>query len=82
MTSSTHPGQVAALAASAAVLAAMLTGCGNTKPEPNPAPSSSAPAPTSAQPTQKNLSPSGGNSFTPTVKATPPQTVPPGRHRY
>jgi hypothetical protein len=31
-------------------------------------------------PTEKDLSPTGGNLFTPPVKATPAPTVPPGQH--
>jgi hypothetical protein len=41
----------------------------------------SAPAPTSAppvEPTEKSISPTGGNLFTPTVKAPGPQTAAPG----
>lgn len=66
----------------AAVVVATIAGCSSgSKPGPTPTPSSSAPASTSSQPTEKNLSPTGGNSFTPPVKAPPAQTVGPGRHR-
>ncbi|MEN4474102.1 hypothetical protein [Mycolicibacterium cosmeticum] len=40
-----------------------------------------APAPTSAppvEPTEKSINPTGGNLFTPTVKAPGPQTAAPG----
>lgn len=77
------PRFVGKVAVPAALAAVVLTGCGTgTKPEPTPTPSSSAPAPTTPKPTEKNLSPTGGNSFSPTVKAPPAQTVGPGRHRY
>jgi type IV secretory pathway VirB10-like protein len=31
-------------------------------------------------PTEKSINPTGGNLFTPPVKAPPAQTVPPGQH--
>jgi hypothetical protein len=31
-------------------------------------------------PTEKSINPTGGNLFTPPVKAPPPATVPPGQH--
>jgi hypothetical protein len=33
-------------------------------------------------PTEKSLSPNGGNKFTPTVVAPPPPTMPPGNHNH
>lgn len=42
-------------------------------------PSSSAPAPA---PTEKNISPTGGNLFSPQVIAPPAPTEPPGVHRH
>ena len=39
----------------------------------------SAPAPEPA-PTEKSINPTGGNLFTPPVKAPPAATVPPGQH--
>jgi hypothetical protein len=41
-------------------------------------PSSAAPLPPA--PAEKSINPTGGNLFTPGVKAPPAQTVPPGRH--
>lgn len=41
-----------------------------------PPPSSTAPP----APTEKGVSPTGGNLFTPGVKAPPAPTVPPGQH--
>jgi hypothetical protein len=43
-----------------------------------------APAPggAPASPTEKSLSPSGGNLFTPDVKAPPAPTEPPGVHHH
>lgn len=38
---------------------------------------SAAPAPA---PTEKSINPTGGNLFTPPVKAPPAATVPPGQH--
>jgi hypothetical protein len=33
-------------------------------------------------PTEKSLSPSGGNKFSPSVVAPPPPTMPPGNHNH
>jgi hypothetical protein len=43
----------------------------------DPAPSTSPP---SSSPTEKSISPTGGNLFSPPVKAPPAQTVSPGQH--
>ena len=76
--------------ASGAVLVAMVAvtaGCG-TSGNQGPATTttatttsspSSAAAPAPA-PTEKSVNPTGGNLFTPAVKAPPAQTVPPGQH--
>lgn len=70
-----------ALAAGTAALVGMgtLTACSSTKEKPAdttaPSASSSAPAPT---PTEKNLTPGGANSFSPTVKAPKAPTALPG----
>jgi hypothetical protein len=43
--------------------------------------STTAPASTSVpSPTEKSIDPTGGNLFTPPVKATPAPNVPPGEH--
>jgi hypothetical protein len=58
----------------------LAAGCANDKEAPStPAPSSSR-APVS--PTEKSLSPNGGNKFTPTVVAPPPPTQAPGNHNH
>ena len=72
-----------ALVAGAAALVGMgtLTACGNTKEKPpeTTAPSASSSAPSNAPtPTEKNLTPGGNNSFSPTVKARPAPTALPG----
>ncbi|HOB48470.1 MAG TPA: hypothetical protein PKK01_04050 [Mycobacterium sp.] len=74
-----------ALATGAAALVGMgaLTACSKEdkeKPQETKSPSSSAPeTPGNApQPTEKNVSPGGGNSFSPTVKARPAPTALPG----
>ena len=70
-----------ALAAGAAALVGMgtLTACSSTKEKPAdttaPSASSSAPAPA---PTEKNLTPGGANSFSPTIKAPAAPTALPG----
>lgn len=76
--------KMAVLAGSAAIVTAAAAGCSSEdkKPEITTTPSSSAPSSSPAQPTEKNLSPTGGNSFSPEVKAPPAPTGEPGRHRY
>lgn len=73
------------------VVGAVIAGCGNggnqapstpttttTTTTTTSSPSSTAaPAPA---PTEKSINPTGGNLFTPGVKAPPAQTVPPGQH--
>jgi hypothetical protein len=71
-------------------MGAFLAGCGNNG-EQAPSTSStttttttttmtsSTPAPPS--PTEKGIDPTGGNLFTPNVKAPPAPTEPPGVHR-
>lgn len=76
--------KLAVLAGSAAIVTVAAAGCSSEekKPETTTTPSSSAPSSSPAQPTEKNLSPTGGNSFSPEVKAPPAPTGEPGRHRY
>ena len=70
------------------VMGAVIAGCGNGG---NQAPSSttttttttapsSTPAPPPPAPTEKSISPSEGNLFTPGVKAPPATGVAPGQH--
>lgn len=74
--------KLAVLTISAAI-AATAAACGTSdKTEPAPTPGSSAPVSSPSEPTQKNLSPTGGNSFTPGEKAQPAPTAAPGRHKY
>lgn len=54
-------------------LATALGACG-TSDEPE-TPTSTT---TSVSPTEKSIDPTGGNLFTPPVKAPPPATAPPG----
>ena len=62
----------------AALSAGVLTACGGNK---SPAPSSSTtPTTTSVSPTEKSINPTGGNLFTPTVKAPPAPPPVPGDH--
>ena len=73
----------ALLACAAALLAvsSLAAGCGNNGTEAPSAPSpSSSRAPGS--PTEKSLSPNGGNKFTPTVVAPPPPTMAPGNRNH
>ncbi|MCI4674227.1 hypothetical protein [Candidatus Mycolicibacterium alkanivorans] len=81
MTSSRLTRQIALFAGGLAIIGmGSLTACGKSKekaPETTSPTSTSAPAPS---PTEKAVSPSGPNSFTPTVKAPPAPTAVPGHH--
>lgn len=71
----------AAIACAATLIAvsSLVAGCGNNgKEAPSTPSSSSAPA----SPTEKSLTPSGGNKFTPSVVAPPAPTVGPGNHHH
>lgn len=72
------------------VMGTALSACGSgTEQAPSTPATSTAPAtPTSAtatpspvEPTTKELNPTGGNLFTPEIKAPPAPTEPPGVHR-
>jgi hypothetical protein len=72
--------RLAAVAGGAAIVAMVgLTaacGGGNKAPET----STTTPTTTSVSPTEKSINPTGGNVFTPTVKAPPPVNPVPGDH--
>lgn len=73
-------GAVIACAVTVLAVSSLAVGCGNGKEAPStPAPSTSS-APIS--PTEKSLSPNGGNKFTPSVVAPPPPTQAPGNHNH
>ena len=62
---------------SAAILAGALTACGSEKEAPTPSTETSTTTP-SVSPTEKSINPTGGNLFTPSVKAPPAPTAIPG----
>ncbi|MCX8554401.1 MULTISPECIES: hypothetical protein [Mycolicibacterium] len=75
------------VAAGGTALIAMIgltAGCGEEKKTPE-APSSTTTTTTTTTsavtPTEKSLSPNGGNLFTPSVTANPAPTATPGTHR-
>lgn len=81
------PRLVAVVGGGALIIGALLAGCGNngeqapsttTTTTTTTTPSSSAVPPS---PTQKAINPTGGNLFTPDIKAPPAPTEPPGVHR-
>ena len=79
MTSRSTRRVAAGLGIAAFISMGALTACGGS--EEKPAPSSSTETSTSAPsvtPTEKSISPSGGNSFSPPVKAPPAPTGVPG----
>jgi hypothetical protein len=68
----------ATIGIAAALSAGVLTACGGGG---SGGPSSSTtPTTSSATPTEKSISPTGGNLFTPTVKAPPAPPPVPGDH--
>lgn len=81
--------RVAATAGGAAIISiGLLTACGQGEKAPEKttpsttttttsAPATSAPT---VAPTEKSINPTGGNLFTPTVKAPPAPTAIPGDH--
>jgi len=74
-------GALTAGAAALLAVSSLAAGCGNKDTEAPATPStSSSSAP--VLPTEKSLSPNGGNKFTPTVVAPPPPTMPPGNHNH
>ena len=66
------------------VMGAVTAGCGtsaNQAPSTTPTTTTTTSSPSSTPaPTEKTLSPTGGNLFTPGVKAPPAPAVPPGQH--
>jgi hypothetical protein len=69
----------ASVGIAAALSMGVLTACGGGG---SGGPSSTTPTTsTSVSPTEKSLSPTGGNLFTPPVKAPPAPTAIPGTHR-
>ncbi len=78
--------RVAAVIGGAALItmASFVASCSNSE---NQAPSTSTVAPTTtssppATPTEKVLSPTDGNKFSPNVVAPPAPTMPPGNHHH
>ncbi|KAA0090850.1 hypothetical protein CIW49_31085 [Mycolicibacterium sp. P1-18] len=68
----------AGLGVAAVISMGALTACGGSEtPSPSSTTETSTTAP-SATPTEKSISPSGGNSFSPPVKAPPAPTGVPG----
>lgn len=72
---------VTSCAATLLAVSSLAAGCGNKATE---APSTSSPSSSSApaSPTEKSLSPNGGNKFTPPVVAPPAPTMGPGNHHH
>ena len=69
-------------AGAALILVGTLTGCGiNANQAPTTATTATPPrSTTTPSPTEKSISPTGGNVFTPAIKAPPAPSVPPGQH--
>ena len=73
--------RVAAYAGGAAIVAmvGLTAACGGSEKAPETSTPTTTTAP-SASPTEKSLNPTGGNLFTPPVKAPPAPTAIPGTH--
>ncbi|GAB7067078.1 hypothetical protein [Mycolicibacterium hodleri] len=70
----------AGLGVAAFISMGALTACGGSeKPSPSSTTETTTTAP-SATPTEKSINPTGGNLFTPPVKAPPAPTAIPGTH--
>jgi len=70
----------AGLGVAAFISMGALTACGGSeKPAPSSTTETTTTAP-SATPTEKSINPTGGNLFTPPVKAPPAPTAIPGTH--
>ena len=82
--------RMAAVFGGAALIAmgAVIAACGNAGNQAPPASTTTTttttttppPSSTPASPTEKSISPSGGNLFTPPVHATPAPNIPGGQH--
>jgi hypothetical protein len=83
---------VAVVGGAAFITMGLIAGCGtsgnqapSTTPTTTTTTTESAPSSTTeptVSPTEKGLSPTGGNSFAPPVLAPPAPTEPPGIHRH
>lgn len=73
--------RIAAYAGGAAIVAmvGLTAACGGSEKAPETSTTTTTTAP-SASPTEKSLNPTGGNLFTPPVKAPPAPTAIPGTH--
>jgi hypothetical protein len=82
MTSGRLARRLALVAGGSAIIAmgALTAGCGG-KEAPAPSSTTTTTTTTSVSPTEKQVNPTGGNSFTPPVYAPPAPTAPPGNHR-
>jgi hypothetical protein len=75
---SRHTRRIAAgLGVAALISMGALTACGGSE-SPSPTSTTTTTTAPSATPTEKSISPSGGNLFTPPVKAPPAPTGMPG----
>ena len=59
----------------------VLSACAREAPAPEKVTVTKTVTETAAPPTEKSINPTGGNLFTPPVKAPPAPTEPPGVHR-
>ena len=80
---------VATAGMGAIIAMGVLSACAQEEKAPEPTtpktsaspPPPATPAPPPPAPTEKSINPTGGNLFTPPVKAPPAPTDPPGVHR-
>ena len=87
MNSPSLSARIAALIGGAALvaMASFVASCSkNESPAPSPSTTTTSPASPSpsATPTEKQISPTDGNKFSPSVIAPPAPTMPPGNHHH
>ena len=70
----------AGLGVAAFISMGALTACGGSEEKPAPSSTTETTTAPSVTPTEKSISPSGGNLFTPPIKAPPAPTAIPGTH--
>lgn len=70
----------AGLGVAAFISMGALTACGGSEDKPAPSSTTETTTAPSVTPTEKSINPTGGNLFTPPVKAPPAPTAIPGTH--
>ena len=80
MTSRNTRRVAAGLGIAAFISMGALTACGGSEEKPAPSSTTETTSAPSVTPSEKRINPTGGNLFTPPVKAPPAPTAIPGTH--